>query len=269
MFEELSMKKIDMYQVDAFTSRLFGGNPAAVCPLETWLPDEVMQSIAIENCLSETAFFVPLNDGFELRWFTPEAEIDLCGHATLATAYVLFEHLGYTKPVIRFATRFVGDISVTKNGDWLTLDFPAWDAPVVEAPKERVDGIGLGAPMACFAKRDYMFVYADEEAVRNVAPDFGALRKLGRRNICITAPGKDCDFVSRFFSPGDTPEEDPVTGSAHSMLIPYWAKRLGKNKMLARQVSQRGGELRCEFLGERVLISGQGRTYMVGQIFLP
>lgn len=263
------MKKIDMYFIDAFTSNLFSGNPAAVCPLDEWLDDETVQAIAIRNGLPETAFFVRTQDGFLLRWFTPDAEIDLCGHATLATAFVLYEHLNYAKPVISFSTRFVGDLSVVKSGDWLTLNFPSWPAAAVQPPQERIDGIGLGAPRECFAKRDLMFVYDHEEAIRDAKPDFVSLRKLGRRNICITAPGKECDFVSRFFSPADTLEEDPVTGSAHSMLIPYWAKRLGKNKMLARQLSERGGELLCEFQGERVLISGHARTSKQEKIIVP
>jgi len=263
------MKTIDHYQVDAFTDQLFAGNPAAICPLKEWLPDALMQSIAAENNLSETAFFVPQGDGFELRWFTPGREIDLCGHATLASAHVIFEYLNYGKPIINFTTRFVGPLAVVRDQQWLTLDFPAWPAPAVEAPRVRIEGLGGPWPQECFLKRDYMFVYGKEEDVRNAKPDFGSLRKLERRNICITAPGIDCDFVSRFFSPGDIPEEDPVTGSAHSMLIPYWAKRLGKTKLLARQLSPRGGELRCELQGERVLIAGKARTYSQGKIFLP
>jgi predicted PhzF superfamily epimerase YddE/YHI9 len=263
------LKEIKIYQVDAFTSRLFGGNPAAVCPLREWLADDVLQMIAAENNLSETAFFIPEGDGFELRWFTPKVEIDMCGHATLATSHVIFNHLHYPQNEIRFSTRFVGPLSVNQHDRWLTLNFPSWIAtPVAPLPEHGVTGLGGLQPKECYVKRDYMFVYEREEDIRNVKPDFTLLGKLGRY-LCITAPGKDCDFVSRFFCAGDGIEEDPVTGSAHSMLIPYWTKRLGKTQMLARQLSERGGELHCEFLGERVLIGGQAETYMQGKIFLP
>jgi predicted PhzF superfamily epimerase YddE/YHI9 len=250
------MKQIELYQVDAFTNLIFGGNPAAVCPLETWLPDRVLQSIANENNLSETAFFISKGNDYELRWFTPKVEIDLCGHATLAAAHVLFD------------TRFVGPLYVQRKDGWLTLNFPSRSASIVDLPEDAIEGFGGIRPQECYQKRDYMFVYASEEDIRNAKPNFHLLAKLGRYS-CITAPGKECDFVSRFFCPGDGVDEDPVTGSAHSMLIPYWAKRLGKNKMVARQLSERGGELRCEDMGERVLISGQAQTYMQGKLFLP
>ncbi len=263
------MKQIDIYQADAFTNRLFGGNPAAICPLKEWLPDNILHSVTIENNLSETAFFVPEKDGFELRWFTTVGEIDLCGHATLATAHIIFNRLNYPKDEIHFSTRFVGPVSVTRKDSWLTLNFPSWISTPADVPPDGVAGLGGKIPKECYVKRDYMFVYENEDDVKNAEPDFGRLLKVGKR-ICITAPGKDCDFVSRFFCPEDTSaQEDPVTGSAHSMLIPYWAKRLGKTKMLARQLSKRGGELRCEFLGERVLISGQAVTYLQGKIFIP
>jgi len=263
------MLNIDIYQVDAFTDTLFGGNPAAVCPLKARLPDAVLQSIAGENNLSETAFFIPEGDGFELRWFTPKVEIDLCGHATLAAAYVVFNHLGYAKDEIRFSTRLAGPLSVKRRGDWLTLDFPSWVAtPVSPAPEHGIEGLHGLRPKECYAKRDYMFVYDTEDEIRNACPDFTVLGRLDRY-LCITAPGKDCDFVSRFFCAGDGVDEDSVTGSAHSMLIPYWARRLGKTEMLARQLSERGGELRFEYLGERVLISGQAVMYMQGKLSLP
>ena len=261
------MKQIDLYQVDAFTNRIFGGNPAAVCPLDKWLPDQLLQSIAAENNLSETAFFIQQGNNYELRWFTPKVEIDLCGHATLASAHVIFQHLNYPEDKICFDTRFVGPLSVQHTDNWLTLDFPSWSASVADIPEFGVAGIGL-QPQECYIKRDYMFVYSSEEDIRNAKPNFHLLAKLGRY-LCITAPGHECDFVSRFFCAGDGVDEDPVTGSAHSMLIPYWAKRLGKKKMLARQLSERGGELRCEDNGERVLISGQAQTYMHGKLFLP
>jgi PhzF family phenazine biosynthesis protein len=229
----------------------------------------MLQSIAAENNLSETAFFVPQGDGFELRWFTPKVEINLCGHATLATAHVLFQHLNFSKPTISFSTRFVGPLSVHRDGDWLTLDFPSWQATsLMEMPEAALMGLNNLLAKECYVKRDYMFVYESEDDVRHIKPDFNMLGKLDKY-VCITAPGKDCDFVSRFFCAGDGVDEDPVTGSAHSMLIPYWAEKLGKKKMLARQISERGGELRCEFLGERVLISGQAQTYLQGKIFVP
>lgn len=259
------MRKIALYQVDAFTDRLFRGNPAAVCPLERWLPDRLLQDIAVENNLAETAFFIRKGRGFELRWFTPESEVDLCGHATLASAHVIFEHLRYAGPEIRFATRFVGDLVVRKDGRWLTLDFPAWPPRLLKtAPKDAV--LGLGArPQEAYIRRDYLFVFKRESEVRAIRPDYATLRRL-RRWICVTAPGDRCDFVSRFFCPEGAVPEDPVTGSAHCMLTPYWAKRLGKSRLSARQLSPRGGELRCELRGDRVMISGRAKTYLRGEI---
>ncbi len=262
------MKLIDLYQVDAFTDHLFGGNPAAVCPLNEWLPDQVLQSIAAENNLSETAFFLQQGQDYELRWFTPKVEIDLCGHATLATAHVIFHHLNYPNDEIRFNTRFVGPLAVSRKDRWLMLDFPSWPVQAVSVPEDGIAGMGGWRPKECYLKRDYMFVYEREEDIRKIEPNFHLLAKLAHY-VCITAPGDECDFVSRFFCAGDGVDEDPVTGSAHSMLIPYWAKRLGKSRMLARQLSGRGGELRCEDKGDRVLISGQAQTYMQGKIFLP
>jgi PhzF family phenazine biosynthesis protein len=263
------MEEIDIYWVDAFTNHIFGGNPAPVCVLKKWLPDEVLQAIALEHNQSETAFFVPAGDGFELRWFTPRVEINLCGHATVAASHVIFNHLGYAKDEIHFATRFVGPVSVKKQDGWLVLDFPSWPSKPVPVPAEGIAGLsGMTPKESLLGERDYMFVYESEDDIRKIKPAFTTLGKLDRY-VCITAPGKDCDFVSRFFCAGDGVDEDPVTGSAHSMLIPYWAKRLGKTKMLARQLSERGGELRCEYLGERVLIGGQAKTYMQGRVFLP
>jgi len=263
------MKHIPFYLVDAFTNRIFGGNPAAVCPLDEWLSDEMLLSMAIEHNQSETAFFVPISNGFEIRWFTSLGEINLCGHATLASAHVIFNHLDYPSNEIHLTTRFVGDLKVKKDGDWLTLDFPAWPPQKLEAiPEAAIAGLGGVQPQQLYLKRDYMFVFADQKDILDIKPDFRLLVQLGKM-ICITAPGKDCDFVSRFFCPGDAVEEDPVTGSAHSMLVPYWAERLGKNKLLARQVSKRGGELHCELQGNRVMISGQAKTYSAGTIYLP
>ena len=260
--------KIDLYQVDAFTGQVFGGNPAAVCPLTAWPSDFLLQSIAAENNLAETAFFVPQGSRFELRWFTPAAEIDLCGHATLATAHVIFRHLHYPRDEVHFQTRFAGSLSARRDGDWITLDLPSWAAKAAEIPEAAVVGLNGMRPQECYLRRDYMFVYSTEEEIRTVQPDYSQLMKLGR-DLCITAPGRDCDFVSRFFNAADESGEDPVTGSAHSMLIPYWAKRLGKSALMAKQLSKRQGELKCQLLGERVLLSGQAQTYMCGQIQLP
>jgi PhzF family phenazine biosynthesis protein len=259
--------RIPLYQIDAFTSKVFGGNPAAVCPLEEWLPDDVMQSIAAENNLSETAFFVSEGEDFRLRWFTPEIEVDLCGHATLATAHVLFRHLRYRGATIRFHTQS-GLLEVSKAGKLLSMNFPARPPLPVEAPKLLVDGLGM-TPVEVFKSRDYMAVFRSEEDVRGIRPNFSALDKLTDcLGIIATAPGRDADFVSRFFAPLCSIPEDPVTGSAHSTLIPYWARRLGKTSLYALQVSKRGGELWCEDRGERVTIAGQAVTYSVGAMRL-
>ncbi|MGE0108144.1 MAG: PhzF family phenazine biosynthesis protein [Bdellovibrionales bacterium] len=263
------MSFIDVFLVDAFASELFSGCPAAVCVLPKWVPDELLQSITTEHNQSETAFIVQKDDGFDLRWFTTSiGEIDLCGHATMAAAHVIFDHLNYQGNEIKFYTRFSGDLNVKKEASFLTLDLPSWvPSPVEEAPKEAVLGCGGKAPKECHVKREYMLVYESEEDIRNIVPDFKMLAKLDRW-VSVTAPGLDCDFVSRFFCPGEPLEEDPVTGSAHSMLVPYWAKRLNKDKLFARQLSQRGGALQCELQGERVLLSGQAQTFSAGKIFI-
>lgn len=256
--------KLKQFQVDAFASRAFEGNPAAVCPLDAWLDDAVMQAIAAENNLSETAFFVPENTGFALRWFTPVREVDLCGHATLATAHVLYAHLGYTAPAVSFATRS-GELVVSKKGERLQMDFPA-RRPVRCAPPEALLR-GLGAePVEVWAADDYVAVFASEAAIRAIAPDYAALGELDLRGVCVTAPGADADFVSRFFAPRFGIPEDPVTGSAHCTLAPYWAERLGKPTLSAHQVSTRGGRLTCELAGERVLLSGRAVTFMEAEI---
>lgn len=260
---------MDFYLVDAFTNKFFCGNPAAVCPCDRWEPDIVLHQMACEHNQSETAFYVPSEGGFELRWFTTGyGEIDLCGHATLAAAHVIFNHTAYNAECLKFKTRFSGDLVVEKNGEWLKMDFPAW-APkkLAEIPTVASSALGGVIIQDAYIKRDYMFVLETEADVLAVKPDFKQLALLGQR-VCVTAPGKNSDFVSRFFCPGDAREEDPVTGSAHVMLAPYWAKRLGQNKLRARQLSSRGGELYCEMAGERVYILGQARTYMQGKIFL-
>lgn len=256
--------KLPFYQVDAFTNRVFGGNPAGVCPLESWLDYDVMQAIAAENNIAETAFFVAGPDRFHLRWFTPTVEMDLCGHATLASAWVLFEKLGLTADVAAFDTRS-GILTVAKKGGLLSMDFPSRAGTPVETPPAVLSGL-KAKPSEVLKARDYLVVLESEAAVRAVQPDFAELAKLDCTGIIVTGPGDKCDFVSRFFAPRMGVPEDPVTGSSHCTLIPYWAKRLGKNKLRAHQVSTRGGELQCEDLGERVSIGGQARLYLEGSI---
>lgn len=258
--------KLKQYQVDAFATRVFEGNPAAVCPLERWLDDGLLQAIANENNLSETAFFVPSEDGFQLRWFTPLAEVDLCGHATLAAAHILFDILGYSGRQITFQTRS-GALVVESKGGLLTMDFPA-QPPVAKCiPDALVAGLSR-VPQEVWAASDYMAVFEDEDAVRAIAPDFAKLQALDLRGVIVTAPGKDVDFVSRFFAPKIGVPEDPVTGSAHCELTPYWARRLGKTNFEARQVSPRGGRLSCQLQGSRVILSGKAVTFMVAEIDL-
>lgn len=258
--------KIRQYQVDAFTGTTFSGNPAAVCPLDNWLDDRLLQAIADENNLSETAFFVPRGDGFALRWFTPTTEIDLCGHATLASAHVLFNHLGYAGQRIAFATRS-GELVVERAGRQLAMDFPARPPRHCPAPPALLAGLG-GSPTAILAADDYIAVFDDEATVRDLTPDFACFMRLDRRGVVVTAPGSDVDFVSRFFAPKVGVAEDPVTGSAHCELTPYWADRLGKTTLSARQVSRRGGEIDCRLRGDRVMLAGQAVTFLQGEIEL-
>ena len=259
---------IPIYQADAFTGKLFGGNPAAICPLEEWLPDEIMQKIAIENNLAETAFFVKNETGYKLRWFTPEYEIDLCGHATLASAHILFTELGHKEKSIHFETVKAGSLEVHNDGDKYTMDFPSRPAIHIEPPVGLIEALGEAAPIEVLRSRDYFLVYENEDQVRDISPDFFALSKMDTVGVIVTARGKKCDFVSRFFAPGAGIPEDPVTGSAHCNLIPYWAEKLGKNKLHAFQLSARQGELWCELKGDRVLISGKAVTYLKGEIFV-
>src|SRR6201996_2343797 len=257
---------IPIYQADAFTDKLFGGNPAAICPLTEWLPDEVMQKIAIENNLAETAFFVKNDAGYKLRWFTPEYEIDLCGHATLASAHILFTELGYSGDAIHFETVKAGTLHVSRDGDKYTMDFPSRPPIHIDAPVGLVEALGEKEPVEVLRSRDYFIVYETEDDVKDISPDFFALSKMDTVGVIVTAPGKNVDFVSRFFAPGAGIPEDPVTGSAHCNLIPYWAKKLGKDKLHAYQISARKGELWCELKGERVLMSGKAVTYLKGEI---
>lgn len=256
-----------LFQVDAFTSNLFGGNPAAIVPLDTWLPDATMQAIAMENNLAETAFFTP-HDGddadFDLRWFTPTIEMDLCGHATLAAAHILKRHLGYTPDHIRFTSRS-GLLSVATEGEHLVLDFPSRPATPVTSKDMVADALGK-APVELWFARDMMAVFETENDVRNLAPDMAKVARLDAFALIVTAPGDHCDFVSRFFAPRAGIPEDPVTGSAHCTLIPYWAGRLAKAELSARQISQRGGELMCRLRGDRVHMGGRCVTYLEGTI---
>jgi PhzF family phenazine biosynthesis protein len=255
-----------IYQIDTFTDKLFGGNPAAVCPMEKWPADEILQKIANENNLAETAYYVKDNNGFHIRWFTPTVEVDLCGHATLASAYVLFQHEGFKENTIRFQSRS-GELLVRKDGDFLTLNFPT-DVIAEVNVSSMITGAFHMAPVKAYkGKTDYMLVYENEDQVKNLNPDFRLVEKLDARGVIVTARGKKVDFVSRFFAPQSGIQEDPVTGSAHTSLTPYWSKELGKTELTAMQISARQGFLKCKNLGERTEISGQACTYMVGEIF--
>lgn len=259
--------KIPYYEVPAFTSKPFAGNPAGVCLLPTWLPDATLQNIAAQNNLSETAFLVPHDDDFELRWFTPGTEVDLCGHATLASAFVLFSEAGFKGDTIRFHSKG-GELSVTRAGEILELDFPSRPPQPCTAPEALIRGLGE-TPLQVLKSRDYFAVFASEADVRSLKPDFASLATVDALGIIVTAPGGDCDFVSRFFAPAAGIDEDPVTGSAHCTLIPYWAERFGKTQFFARQVSKRGGELFCRLAGDRVRIGGEAVLYLRGEIEVP
>ena len=258
------MIEIPIYQVDAFADIPFSGNPAAVCPLTEWLPDAQLQAIASENNLSETAYFVRNGDGFELRWFTPGCEVDLCGHATLASAYVLFSELGEPGELLRFHTKS-GELRVRRQGELLVLDFPSRPPQPMAANPSLAAALG-GKPVEILAARDYLVRYGSADEVLALRPDMHALMKIDRFAVIVTAPGSDCDFVSRFFAPAKGVPEDSVTGSAHCTLIPYWADKLGKSTLHARQVSPRGGELFCKLKGDRVEIAGRARLFLRGTL---
>lgn len=258
--------RLPQYQVDAFANKPFEGNPAAVCPLDSWPEEALLQAIAQENNLSETAFFSASNRGFDLRWFTPKAEVDLCGHATLATAHVLFEHLGYANPTVTFTTRS-GELSVTRNGADLCMDFPAMAPVRCTPPPHLIDGLGL-TPSETLTADDYIAVLDSEAAVRAVEPDLASLARLDLRGVIVTAPGNEADFVSRFFAPKYGIPEDPVTGSAHCALTPHWARRLGRNRLTAAQLSPRGGLIGCELQAARVALAGRAVTVMEAEILL-
>lgn len=260
--------KIPIYQVDAFASEIFEGNPAAVCPLDFWLEDKLLQKIAMENNLPETAFFVQKEDCWELRWFTPVAEVELCGHATLATAHILYNHFNKKDKELKFITRKSGEIMVSKDRDLLTLNFPVDNIRPSLPPERMVEALGKKPKEIWKGRTDYLLYYTSQEDIENMSPDFFNLAKVDARGVIVTAPGYESDFVSRFFAPPIGIDEDPVTGSAHTSLTPFWAGRLGKMEFEAIQLSERGGFLKCKLVGDRVLISGRAFTYLVGDIFV-
>lgn len=255
---------IKLYQIDAFSQHIFKGNPAAVCPLEAWLSDDILQAIALENNLSETAFCVANATGFDIRWFTPSKEVNLCGHATLACAKVIFDELAYDKDVIVFQSRS-GELKVRKNNDLFELDFPNNQATECEAPSALLNAFA-STPVKVLKKQDYMVVFAHEQDVINAQPDLTLLKTLDLQGVVITAASDQYDFVSRFFAPNFGIDEDPVTGSSFTELAPYWAQQLNKTQLHAKQVSSRGGEVFCQVLKERVLISGHAVKYLSGTI---
>jgi len=259
--------QLPIYQVDAFTDKLFSGNPAAVIPLKSWLADDLMQRIALENNLSETAFFVPNTDGFEIRWFTPTVEVNLCGHATLATAFVIFNVLKYQKNIILFSSKS-GILKVTKQDKWLELDFPLQETFPAEAPEGLIESIGKKPKEIYRAADDYMLVYSSQKEIEELKPNFNALKSIKARGIIVTAKAKSkkIDFVSRFFGPGSGIDEDPVTGSAHTKLVPYWSKIFNKTALTAEQISSRKGYLKCTLVNDRVLMAGKGKLYLKGKI---
>ncbi|MDW3197018.1 MAG: PhzF family phenazine biosynthesis protein [Cytophagales bacterium] len=260
--------KQKIYQVDAFAESVFTGNPAAVCPLNEWLSDEVMQKIGMENNLAETAFYVKRDDYYELRWFTPMVEVDLCGHATLAAAFVLFNHEGHDSDVIQFHSPRSGPLTVTRNGELLTLNFPTDKVEEVSISDLMQSCLNV-QPIAAFkGLTDFLLIFENEQQIRQAIPDLVKIEALGGRGTIISAPGESVDFVSRFFAPQCGVPEDPVTGSAHTTLTPYWSKTLDKTKMNAIQLSNRTGQLQCTYLNDRVEISGKGKLYLIGEIAL-
>ncbi len=259
--------ELTLYQVDAFTNRVFAGNPAAICPLEAWLEPSLMQAIASENNLSETAFFVKAGDHYELRWFTPTLEVELCGHATLASAYILLNHLSPESEVIHFETKS-GRLTVQQQGDLLVMDFPALPVTECENPGGLFEALGTDPKPVFSNERDYMVVYDSEAEVHALQPNMFLLQKLDRRAVMATAPGDQVDFVSRFFAPKAGIPEDPVTGSAHCLMTPYWSQRLEKESLHAVQISPRRGDLFCKSIGDRVELAGYATLYLQGRIWV-
>jgi PhzF family phenazine biosynthesis protein len=256
--------ELTLYQIDAFASKPFEGNPAAICPLDDWLPDELMQSIATENNLSETAYFVEKNNGYHIRWFTPTHEVNLCGHATLASAYVIFNILGYEKNEISFESQS-GLLTVKRSNDWLEMNFPSQPPVECDAPRQLLEAF-VEIPIECLKSEDYILVFKDEKSVLDADPNLSLISELDLRGVAITSESNKYDFVTRFFAPQYGIDEDPVTGSAFTQLIPYWSGKLDKHRLRAKQVSKRGGEVECDYAGDRVLISGKAVKYMVGVI---
>lgn len=256
--------KLSIYQIDAFANQPFEGNPAAVVPLDVWLSDDVMQSIAEENNLAETAFFVPSKKGFNIRWFTPNKEVKLCGHATLASAFVIFNILGYEADVVEFES-LSGVLSVSRNNELLTLNFPSQVPDKCEIPEDIIKGLGR-QPLECLRNEDFVVVFESEKEIASIIPDHNILQRVELRGVIVTSPSQEYDFVARLFAPKYGIPEDPVTGSAFTQLVPYWSDKLGKTQLNAKQISSRGGELFCEYAGDRVLISGKAIKYLEGNI---
>ncbi|KTD06515.1 epimerase [Legionella gratiana] len=262
------MRHLSIYQIDAFATNLFEGNPAAVCPLTSWLTDQEMQNIALENNLSETAFFIPEGNGFYIRWFTPNEEVALCGHATLASAYIIFEKLGFKGEEIKFNC-LSGELVVRKNGNELMMDFPALPYfPIENFPE--LHALNLKKPLHILKSQfDLMFVYEKQQEVEEAEPNLNAIAQLDYRGLILTAPGKNSDVYSRCFYPGCNVPEDPVTGSAHCVIAPYWSEQLQKSRINAVQGGARQGKLQCEVKGERVILYGAAHLYLQGTIYLP
>ncbi|MBK6881070.1 MAG: PhzF family phenazine biosynthesis protein [Elusimicrobia bacterium] len=260
--------ELPYFIVDAFTDRVFGGNPAGVCPLTAWLPDETLARVAAENSLSETAFFVPAEGGYQLRWFAPGGEVTLCGHATMAAAYVLWEKLGVAGPQVFFQTQS-GPLSVYRSSGWTVLDLPAFPlTETLSVPDDLVEGL-WARPTEVYRAMDYVAVFSEEEKVRDLTPRLELLKRIETRGVIATAPGKQADYVCRFFAPRLGIPEDPATGSAQCVLAPYWAKKLGKTSLRVRQLSPRGAEMYCEVAGDRVRVAGHAALYLEGRIHVP
>ncbi len=258
--------KLPIYQIDAFSNKIFGGNPAAVCPLDRWLPDDLLQNIAKENNLYATSFILEEDGEFHIRWFTPTVELDLCGHATLASAYVIFNIFGNTSNKITFQSKS-GVLYVSRDENWLVMDFPFVQPITCEVPNEIIEAFGK-VPIEVLKSYDYMVVFEKEKDILSLSPNLNLLENIDGRGVIVTSKGEYSDFVSRFFAPKCGVNEDPVCGSAHCTLTPYWSNRLNKTKLVARQLSTRGGLLRCELVDNRVLISGQAVMYLEGVLHL-
>jgi PhzF family phenazine biosynthesis protein len=258
--------KIKLFQIDAFTDKVFGGNPAAVCILDKWIDEEIMQKIAAENNLAETAFVVKNESDFEIRWFTPVVEVDLCGHATLAAAYVLYEYYNCTYDKINFHSHISGLLSVEKKDDFLTLDFPTDIYEKTDTPKVLINAFGITPKETYQGKTDYLLIFSSQKDIEKIKPDLNLIAKVGGRGVIVSAQGQETDFVSRFFAPQAGINEDPVTGSAHTTLTPIWSEKLKKKILTAKQLSKRQGNLVCEYLGDRVKITGKAVTYLIGEI---